>query len=44
METIRDTLKLNIHPIEELLPSGDDPDLGVLCPAAVGAALETDRR
>ena len=44
MDTIRDTLQLNIHPIEDLLPPGGDPDLAGLCPAAVGAALEEVRR
>ena len=44
METIRDNLSLNIHSLEELLPSGSNPDFAVLCPAAVGAALETDGR
>lgn len=44
MDVIRQTLKLKIHPMEELLPETGDSESAVLCPAAIGAALEMDGR
>lgn len=47
METIRGTLELKQHSIEELLPHlehTDDAFLLPFCPAAVGAAMELDAR
>jgi type IV pilus assembly protein PilM len=46
MDTVRGSLELNIHLIEELLPPVGEQDApsAALCPAAIGAALETDGR
>ena len=46
MDTIRGSLDLKFHPIEELLPAADEDGecVAAVCPAAIGAALETDGR
>lgn len=43
MKVLRETLRLNIHSVAELVPN-DDGALAELCPAAVGAALEMNGR
>ncbi|MDU7338253.1 MAG: pilus assembly protein PilM [Clostridium sp.] len=43
MQILRDTLRLNIHSVAELLPN-DDTAAAELCPEAVGAALEMSGR
>lgn len=46
MDAIRGTVSLNLHKIDELLPgTGELPEkLAAFCPAAIGAAMELDRR
>jgi len=40
MDAVRDAIPLNLHFMEELLPSTENTDLAGQCPAAIGAALE----